>query len=183
MSKTKKICICAVCAALCCVLPPAFHALALGSIFSPLHLPVLLCGLICGWPYGLLCGLVGPVLSSLLFGMPAPVILVSMVPELCCYGLCCGLGMKWIRTGKLYADLYLSLLPAMVLGRIVGGAASALFFLTQSEPYSLSLWISAYFVQTVPGIILQLIAIPLLVLILTKSALVPGRYPAQKVVQ
>ena len=183
MSKTKKLCICAVCAALCCVLPPAFHALALGSAFSPIHLPVLLCGLICGWPYGLLCGLVGPLLSSLLFGMPMAAMLVSMIPELCCYGLCCGLGMKWIRTGRLYADLYLSMLPAMVLGRIVGGAVNALVFLSRTEAYSLSLWVGAYFVQTIPGILLHLILVPLLALILIKASVIPGRYPAQKAVR
>ena len=177
MSKTKKLCICAICAALCCVLPPAFHALALGSIFSPIHLPVLLCGLICGWPYGLLCGLIGPILSSLLFGMPAAAMLVCMVPELCCYGLCCGLCMKWIRTGHLYADLYFSLIPAMILGRVVGGLASALLYLSSAQVYSLALWASSYLIGTLPGVILQLIILPILVLILTKARLIPERYP------
>ena len=71
MSNVKKICICAFCIALCCVLPPAFHAVGLGAVFSPMHLPVLLCGLLCGWPYGAFCGVAGPLLSCLTTGMPS----------------------------------------------------------------------------------------------------------------
>ncbi len=68
----KKAIITAICIALCVVLPQAFHAIPnAGSIYLPMHIPVLLCGLVCGWPYGLLCGLAGPLLSSLFTGMPA----------------------------------------------------------------------------------------------------------------
>lgn len=178
MSKTKKICICAICAALCYVLPLAFHTLVLGSAFSPIHIPVLLCGLVCGWPYGLLCGIVGPVLSSLLSGMPPAAMLVSMIPELCAYGMSCGLLMKVVRTGHLYADLYLSLIPAMILGRIVGGLASALFYLSTTQTYSVSLWANSYIIGTLPGAVLHLIALPAIVLILMKARLIPERYPS-----
>ena len=83
MSNVKKICICAFCMALCCVLPPAFHAVGLGAVFSPMHLPVLLCGLLCGWPYGAFCGVAGPLLSCLTTGMPSAARLLYMAPELC----------------------------------------------------------------------------------------------------
>ena len=178
MSSVKKICICSFCVALCYVLPPAFHALALGSLFSPMHLPVLLCGLLCGWPYGAFCGVAGPLISSLLSGMPGPAMLVHMVPELCAYGLAAGLGMKLIRTGKTVADIYLSLLPAMVLGRIVGGVAQALFYLSNAQGYSLAMWAGAYIVGTLPGVILQLVVLPALVWGLTRARLIPERYPA-----
>lgn len=177
MSKTKKLCICAICAALCYALPLAFHALALGTAFSPIHIPVLLCGLICGWPYGLLCGVVGPILSSLLSGMPPAAMLVSMIPELSVYGALCGLLMQRPRTGKLYADLYLSLIPAMLLGRVAGGLASALVYLSTAQAYSLSLWAGSYLIGTLPGAALQLAVLPALVLILTKARLIPERYP------
>lgn len=177
MSKTKRLCICAVCTALCYVLPLAVHALALGSAFSPMHIPVLLCGLLCGWPYGLLCGLVGPVLSSLLSGMPGAAMLVTMIPELCAYGLCCGLLMGRIHTGSLYADLYLSLIPSMILGRILGGAVSAVVYLSSTETYTVSVWVGSYIVGTLPGILLHLILIPLLVLALNRTGLIPERYP------
>lgn len=181
MSSVKKVCVCSICTALCYVLPLAFHAFGLGSVFSPMHLPVLLCGLLCGWSYGLLCGLVGPVLSSVLSGMPPAAMLIHMIPELCVYGLVTGLGMKWIHTGKLSADLYLSLVPAMILGRVAGGVARSLVFLSGAQSYSISLWASAYFVETLPGTILQLIALPVLVFALSKARLIPERYPEEKI--
>lgn len=178
MTKTKKICICAICIALCYVLPLAFHPLVLGSALSPLHIPVLLCGLLCGWPYGLVCGIAGPILSSLLSGMPPVVMLIPMIPELCTYGVVCGILMKFIRTGHFYADLYLSMLPAMLSGRIVGGIVQALYYLFTAESYSVALWVSSYLVGTLPGAILHLLVLPTLVLVLTKAQLIPERYPA-----
>ena len=73
MSPVKKSIITAVCIALCVVLPQAFHAIPnAGSIYCPMHIPVLLRGLICGWQYGLLCGIAGPLMSALITGMPPP---------------------------------------------------------------------------------------------------------------
>lgn len=181
MSSVKKSCICAVCVALCYVLPLACHPLGLGGLLSPMHMPVLLCGLLCGWPYGAVCGVVGPVLSSLLSGMPSAVGLISMVPELCAYGLFAGLLLKLVRTGRLYADLYAALIPAMVLGRVVGGVAKALFYLANAQPYSVGLWASAYFVETLPGAVVHLILLPALVLALTRAGLVPARYAVSRV--
>lgn len=178
MSSVKKICICSFCTALCYVLPILFHAIGLGMPFSPMHLPVLLCGLLCGWPYGAFCGIAGPVLSSM-SGMPPLAMLVSMVPELCVYGLVTGLGMKLIRTGKILPDLYLSLVPAMLLGRIVGGLVQAVVYLSTAQSYSIALWVSSYFVGTLPGAVLQLVVLPALIWGLTRARLIPERYPAK----
>jgi hypothetical protein len=82
MSSVKKSTICALCIALCYVLPMAFHAINLGSVFSPMHLPVFICGLICGGGYGLFCGIVGPIISCLLTGMPTVAGLPTMAVEL-----------------------------------------------------------------------------------------------------
>ena len=177
MSAVKKITISAVCVALCCVLPMAFHSVGLGTAFSPLHIPVLLCGCLCGSSYGLICGLVGPLLSSVITSMPGPAMLPSMVPELMTYGLVTGLLMRFVHTGKLYGDLYISLGCAMVLGRVVGGIAKSLIFMGSGEAFTLALWASGYFVATLPGIVCHLILIPVLVLALTKAKLVPARYP------
>ena len=180
MSSVKKACICSFCAALCYVLPLAFHAMALGSVFSPMHLPVLLCGLLCGWPYGAFCGIAGPVISCVLSGgMPSPVQLVYMVPELCVYGLAAGIGMRLIRTGKIVMDIYLSLLPAMLLGRVVGGAAQAVFYFSTARSYSAALWASSYVAGTLPGAVLQLVVLPALVLSLARARLIPARYPKE----
>lgn len=179
MSSVKKICICAFCIALSCVLPAAFHAVGLGSAFSPIHLPALLCGLVCGWPYGAFCGIAGPALSCVITGMPGPAMLVYMIPEVCVYGLATGLGMKLIHTGKPVLDVYLSLAPAMVAGRVAGGVARALFYLATAQSYSIALWAGAYFVETIPAMVLQLVVLPALVWALTRARLVPARYPRE----
>lgn len=176
MTSIKKITICAVCIALCVVLPPVFHMLALGSVLSPMHIPVLLCGLLCGWPYGLFCGLAGPLAAHLINGAPVAAMLVSMVPELVVYGLICGLLMKFVRTGNFYADMYCSLVPAMLLGRAAGGVARALFLMGSGQSYTLAMWTAAYLVQAVPGIILHMILVPALAAALTKAGLIPLRY-------
>lgn len=176
MSNVKRIVICAMCIALCYVLPIAFHSLGLGGTFSPMHIPVLLCGMISGGGYGLLCGILGPVISSLLSGMPPLTMLVRMIPELCTYGLCCGLMMRFVRTGSLLADLYISLIAAMVAGRIVGGIATAIFYMVTSGVYSIALWATGYFVEAIPGIVAHLVLVPLLVLTLEKAKVTPVRY-------
>ncbi len=180
MSKVKKLCVCAFCIALCYVLPVAFHALGLGMALSPMHMPVLLCGLVCGWGYGALCGIAGPALSSLLSSMPAAAQLPYMIPELCAYGLLTGLLMKWIRTGKTAADLYLAMVPAMLLGRVVGGLVRAAFFLANAQSYTLAMWAGAYLTGTLPGAVLHLAVVPALVLVLTRAGLIPARYPKKE---
>lgn len=176
MSSTKRITLCAVCIALCYALPIAFHSMGLGSILSPMHIPVLLCGLLCGSGSGLICGIAGPCLSSLFSGMPPMPMLVRMIPELCTYGLVGGLAMKFIRTGCAAADVYISQIIAMLCGRIVGGIATAVFFSVTSGVYSLPMWITSYFVEAVPGIVTHLVVVPVLVLSLQKAKLVPRRY-------
>ncbi len=176
MSTVKKLCLSAVCLALCCALPPAFHALGAGAAFSPIHFPVLLCGLVCGWPYGLACGVAGPILSCLISGMPGPAQLLNMVPELAVYGLLTGLTFSLVRTGKTAADLYISLVPAMLVGRVVGGLAHALVFLSGGPEYTVQMWVAGSFVKTLPGIIAQLVIIPILYLALEKAGTFPVRY-------
>ena len=161
--------------AFCVILPMAFHAVGLGSTFAPMHIPVLMCGLISGGAYGLICGMVGPLLSSVITGMPGAAMLPSMVPELMAYGLVSGLLMKRVRTGKLYADLYISLGVAMLIGRVVAGIAKMLLFMG-GEGYSLGLWISAHFVTAAPGIICHLVVIPILISTLMRAKLIPKRY-------
>ena len=176
MSSSKRITLCAACIALCYALPIAFHSVGLGSALSPMHIPVLLCGLVCGGGSGLVCGIIGPVLSSLLSGMPPMMMLVRMIPELCFYGLVGGIVMQRVRTGSAAKDVYISLIAAMIAGRIVGGIASAIFFTVTSGVYSFGLWFASYFAEAIPGIVAHLILVPVLVLSLQKARLVPSRY-------
>ena len=176
MSVVKKSIITAVCLALCVVLPQAFHAIPnAGSVYLPMHIPVLLCGLICGWPFGLLCGLAGPALSTLFTGMPPVAVLPVMIIELAVYGLVSGLIMSLIRTRKTYVDLYISLIIAMMTGRIVAGLARAFIFARGAT--TMATWAASYFVTSLPGIIIQLVLIPTIVFALMNARLIPRRYP------
>ena len=172
MSSVKKASVTALCIALCCVLPLAFHALGLGAAFSPMHIPILLCGLICGWSFGLFCGVAGPLLSCMITTMPASAQLPYMIPELAFYGFAVGLLFKLIRLRQLTPRLMIALAAAMILGRIVGGAARMLYYGATDRTYSVALWASAYFAATLPGIITHLILIPTLYLILLKTGLI-----------
>lgn len=176
MSQVKRLVFAGLCAALGVVLPIAFHSVQnAGAIFLPMHIPVLLCGLICGWPYGLACGVLAPLLSHLLTGMPPAAILPGMLIELAVYGLVSGLMMKRIRIGKYLWDIILSLIIAMILGRVTYGVLNSFIFM--AGKYSLSIWLSAAFVTGLPGIAIQIVLIPALVLALEKAKIVPARYP------
>lgn len=175
MSPVKKSIITAVCIALCVVLPQAFHAIPnAGSIYCPMHIPVLLCGLICGWQYGLLCGIAGPLVSALITGMPPAAVLPGMLVECAAYGALTGLMMQFVHTKKVYPDLYISLLVAMLGGRIISGIAKALIFSAGS--YSMTAWVTGSFVTSLPGIIVHLVLIPSIVYALMKAKLIPARY-------
>ncbi len=175
LSPVKRTVLAALMVALCVVLPVAFHSVPDGgSIFLPMHIPVLICGMICGWPYGFLCGLMGPLLSCLLTGMPPLAFLPAMMVECGVYGLVTGLMLKYVKTGKLYADLYLALICAMIAGRVVSGVAKALIF---TPGITMTYWITASFVTALPGIVIQLIAVPMLVGMLIKIRYLPARYP------
>ena len=176
LSSVKQVTITALCIAMCYVLPVAFHATGLGSSFSPMHIPVLLCGIVCGSGWGILCGIAGPVLSSVLSGMPGMTQLIYFIPELMVYGFVTGLMMKLVHTQKLAADLYASLIAAMLVGRVVGGFAKALFYLGSGQAFTLSAIAAGYFVTCLPGIICHLIVIPVLVTTLMKAKLIPSRY-------
>lgn len=177
MSQVKKLVFTAVCAALCVVLPLAFHAIPnAGVVFSPMHIPILLCGLVCGWPYGLCCGLLGTVLSSVITGMPPAAVLPSMMVECATYGLVTGLMMRFVRTKSATADLYISMITAMALGRTVAGLAKSLIFSPGTAPFA---WVTTSLVAGIPGIVLQLVLMPLIILALTHARLLPRRYPKE----
>ena len=173
-SNVKRLTVTALSVALCVVLPMAFHIIPnAGSVMLPMHIPVLLCGLICGWQYGLLCGILGPLVSSLVTGMPPAAILPGMMVECGMYGCVGGLLMERIYTGSLYADLYISLPVAMLAGRVISGIVKALIL---TPGLSFTAWATASFVTALPGISIQLILLPTLVVALTRASLIPGRY-------
>lgn len=171
MKPTKKLTITALCIALGVVLPFAFHSVPnAGSILLPMHIPVLLCGVLCGPVYGLAVGILAPVASNLITGMPPMAYLPSMLCELAVYGLVAGLLIRFVKTRSNLGNIYISLIGAMLCGRLVYGVLNAIIF--KAGEYSMTIWLTGAFVTSLPGIAIQLIFIPAIVMTLRKSKLV-----------
>ena len=165
--KTKNLVLTAMFIALGILFPQLFHTIPnAGALFSPMHIPVLVCGLLIGPFEGLICGLATPFLSHLIFTMPRAPRLPGMLVELAVYGLIAGLMMKLLKDQKGVLKIYISLIVAMLAGRIVAGLVNA--FILNAGNYSLNAWITGYFVTGIMGLIGHLIIIPPLVKLLEK---------------
>ena len=174
-SFTKKMVPSALCLALCLALPFLTGQIPqIGSTLCPMHFPVLLCGFICGplWAGGI--GLIAPLLRYLLFGMPAiyPGGL-AMCYELATYGLVSGLLYRHLPPKTGY--LYLSLIAAMLAGRLVWGAVRAIISGAGGAAFTWAAFLAGGFVNAAAGIVLQLILIPILVTALQRAHLLDGR--------
>ena len=134
----------------------------IGNKLLPMHLPILLCGFICGWKYGLLVGFITPLLRCFLFSMPTPTSAIGMAFELAVYGMITGILYHKLR--KTRFRIYISLLTAMVMGRIVKGIANVIIFGVTGSAYTWKMFISGTMLNAIPGVILQLILIPIVVL-------------------
>lgn len=171
--KTYKLVLTALFLALCLVLPFVTGGIpTIGNMLLPMHIPVLLCGLLCGWQYGLVIGFVAPLLRSVLFGMPPiyPVAL-AMAFELAAYGLIIGLVYTALHKRGL-AGLYGSLLVAMVGGRLVWGVAEVVLLGMAGNAFTLQAFLSGALLTAVPGIVLQLVLIPAVVVALDRTGVV-----------
>ena len=176
MKKTLKLTLSAMFLALSLVLPFLTGQIPeVGSMLLPMHLPVLLCGLVAGPLWGLGCGVLTPMLSSLFTGMPPAAMLPGMLVELSVYGLASGLLANALRGKNRLLGLYLPLVAAMLAGRVAGGLVNG--FLFQAGAYTVQMWAAASFVTAVPGIIIQLVAVPALAFALEKAGLVKKLAP------
>ena len=140
----------------------------IGDTLLPMHIPVMLCGLICGARYAALVGLVLPFLRSLMFSMP-PFYpnAVWMALELATYGLVIGLVYFGFKVKDL-KSVYISLISAMLSGRIVWGISKAVLLGFSGKTFTFSLFIIGGFIDSLFGIILQLILVPLIMEIINK---------------
>ena len=166
--RIQKLAIAALCLALCMVLPFLTGQIPeIGSMLCPMHIPALLCGFFCGWPWGLAVGLIAPVLRSLMFGMPPMFpVAICMSAELATYGAVAGLLYSKLPRRKMY--IYVSLLSAMVAGRLVWGVAKFLCAGLDVSAFGISaFWVGAI-TTAIPGIIVQIVLIPILVMALEK---------------
>lgn len=137
-----------------------------GAMLCPMHLPVLLCGFICGWPWGLAVGFVAPLMRSVLTGGFPPMFptAVCMAFELAAYGAVAGWMHRILPRKKPY--IYISLLTAMVVGRLIWGAAMLLCVGMKGGSFTLAAFTAGAFTNAIPGIIAQIVLIPVLVMIL-----------------
>ena len=167
----RKVTASGVCIALCLLLPFLTGQIPqIGSMLSPMHIPVLICGLACGWPYGLIAGLIAPILRDLLFGMP-PLFptATAMAFELAAYGAMSGLLHKLLPKKVIF--LYISLVGAMLFGRIIWGIATLILLGISGGTFTFSAFLAGAFTNAIPGIICHILLIPPIVLGLRKAHL------------
>ena len=144
----------------------------IGSMLLPMHIPVMLCGLVCGPAYGLTIGLIAPILRSALFAMPVMFpSAISMAFELATYGFVVGFLFQKARW-KCIKSLYRCLLISMVAGRVVWGIVQCILLGLGENGFTISMFVTSAIVKAVPGIILQLLLIPTVMLMLGKTHLV-----------
>ena len=146
----------------------------IGAMLSPMHIPVLLCGFVCGWPWGLAVGLIAPMLRSVLFGMPTMYpTAIAMTFELAVYGALTGILYRLLprKTWSVYAALIL----AMIGGRLVWGSAQYVLLLARGTAFTPELFLAGAVINAIPGIILHIVLIPVLVIVLEKAKLTLNR--------
>lgn len=169
MRQTKKMVLSAFFMALGIVLPFLTGQIQqIGNMLLPMHIPVLLCGFICGWQYGLAVGLATPLLRSVMFGMP-PIMptATAMAVELAVYGVVTGI--LYARLPKRIPYIYVSLLGAMVAGRVVWGIISIALYGIAGSGFSMQIFLSGALLNAVPGIVLQIVLIPVIIIALKRA--------------
>lgn len=161
----------AACLALCIVLPFATGQIPqVGKMLCPMHLPVLLAGFLCGpvWAGGV--GLIAPLLRHVLFGMPQIPTAFGMSAELLAYGALAGIFYAILPRKK--SSIYIALLLAMLLGRVVWGGAMVIILAAGGGAFTWAAFVAGGFTTALPGIAVQLILIPILVLALENAGII-----------
>ncbi|MCR5352956.1 MAG: ECF transporter S component [Clostridiales bacterium] len=173
MNNVKKLTLTAMFMALGLVLPFLTGQIPqIGSMLLPMHIPVFFCALICGWQWATPMALMLPVLRSLLFGMP-PMYpgAIAMAFEFAAYAFAAGFIYACVKKQNLLT-LYISIIAAMICGRVVWGIAQVILLGLNGKPFTFAAFLAGAVTNAIPGIILQLILIPLVMLALDRAKLV-----------
>ena len=142
----------------------------IGKMLSPMHIPVLLCGFLCGWPWGLAVGFIAPLLRSVLFGVPVMFPgAVAMAFELAVYGALSGL--LYSILPRKTRSIYVTLVVSMIAGRVVWGIVRWILAGLSGSSFTWELFIAGAVTNAVPGIILHIVLIPVLVIVLERAGL------------
>lgn len=147
----------------------------IGKMLLPMHIPVILCGFICGWQYGMAVGFISPILRGIIFANPVlfPTGII-MAFELAAYGLFAGLIYSLFESQNI-GKVYISLTASMLLGRVVKCIVQFFVLGFTDEGFVFAAFIAGAFTNAIPGIVLQFILIPVIMLTLDKTKLVPFR--------
>ena len=155
------------------ILPMFFGQLpTIGQMLVPMHIPVFLCGMVCDWKHGAIIGFILPLLRSLIFSVPVlyPTA-ISVAFEMCTYGLVVGILYGYSKKKSL-TTIYFSMLIAMILGRIIRCIAQIILLNIQKNPFVWKTFFTGVILNSIPGIILQLIIIPIVMIALKRSKLI-----------
>ena len=168
MIKNKKIVLTALFIAIGLTLPMiTANVPMIGNMLLPMHFPIIICGLICGAGYGALAGVITPLLRSFIFGMPPLFpIAAAMAFELAAYGAVAGLVYVIIQKNK--GSVYPALIISMLSGRAVWGVVTFILFRMMGKTLTLQMFLAGAFTNAIPGIVGQLIIIPVLMYYLAK---------------
>lgn len=174
MKNVKKLAVTAMLFAVGIVLPFLTGQIpAVGKMLLPMHIPVLLCGFIVGWQYGAVIGFLLPIVRSILFGMPPMFpVAIAMAFEMATYGFVSGFlysHAKWQCTKM----LYISLVSAMLAGRVVWALAEVVLLGIGGNMFTWKMFISGALLNAIPGIIVQLVFIPVIMVALKRAKVVP----------
>lgn len=169
ITRSRKLILSAMFLALALILPFLTGQIPqIGSMLCPMHIPVLLCGFFCGPPWGLCVGFIAPLLRSFILGTPPMFpIAFSMAFELAAYGFVSGWLHNKLPKEKKY--VYLALLCAMLIGRLIWGAVMFCCMGFDTSKFGLSTFLAGAVVNAIPGIILQVIFIPIACSVLMHS--------------
>ena len=139
-------------------------------MLCPMHLPIFMCAFVCSWKWAGAVGAAAPILRSAIWGMPMMMpMAVSMMFELTVYGVTASV--LYNRLPKKTWSIYAALVIAMLCGRLVWGAAAALFYGISGTAFTLHMFMAGAFFNAVPGIILQIILVPIIVLTLERAGM------------
>ena len=167
---TKHILLAALCLAIAFILP-TLTGMAINKVWSPMHIAIFICAYVTDRKLGALTGFIAPIARGLLFGMP-PLFptAIAMAFELATYGYICGLlNVKLPKSNK---NIYVSLITAMIIGRIVWGLISWVLYTLMGNPFTWKIFIAGALLNAWPGIVLQIIVIPVLIMALRKAKVI-----------
>jgi len=167
-SNIKEMTIAAMCLAIAMLLPFLTGQIpTIGAMLSPMHIPVLLCAFFVNWKWAALVGFTAPLLRFAIFSMPPMPFGIAMAFEMATYGLVVSLMYNALPKKKI--NIYVALITGMILGRIVWGAARLVIAGVTQSAFTWQLFIGGALLEAIPGIVLQLVLIPIIVMAVKKG--------------